>query len=174
MCFIHYPLIYLTIQFCRLVSGSNSGTFHCSTWSPDGLYLAAGTSMGHILIWNCSIKDTDISFTQVALLRHTLRGEIVSISWHVTSKTGRPMLAAFTKSGYLLLHDYLELTASTVEATATAESCDSLLEGLEAADLFDSQESQLHHDVIGNQDVQMNVVESENSLASKPGCYFIL
>ena len=81
------------------------------------------------------------------------------------------MLAAFTKSGYLLLHDYLELTVSSVEATA-AESCDSLLEGLEAADLFDSQESQLHHhDVIESQDVQMNIVESEDSLASKPGWY---
>ena len=153
---------------CRLVSGSNSGTFHCSTWSPDGLYIAAGTSMGHIIIWNYSVKDTVVSFTQVALLRHTLRGEIVSISWGVSSKTGKPMLAAFTKSGYLLFHDYLELTASSVEAP-TAELCDSLLEGLEAADLFDSQESQLHHDVIGSQDIQMNV-EDENSLASKPGC----
>ena len=71
------------------------------------------------------------------------------------------MLAAFTKSGYLLLHDPVPLYGA-----ASAESAeDSLLEGLEAADLFDSQDSPAGSTQKGNQDMELD----ESSLDSKIG-----
>ena len=70
------------------------------------------------------------------------------------------MLAAFTKSGYLLLHDPLPLTAGAPESAE-----DSLLEGLEAADLFDSQDSPSHSEQKENQGMELE----ESSLDSKIG-----
>ncbi|KAI6652164.1 WD repeat and HMG-box DNA-binding protein 1-like [Oopsacas minuta] len=151
----------------RLVSNSttdsrSSGTFHCCAWSPDSLYLAAGTALGHIIIWSCSVDDTRVIFKRVSILRHTLRGDIISVAWGVSNITGKLMLAAFTKSGYLILYESLELTPCTIQANAN-QLDDSLLDGLQAADLFDSQESHSNIQVNGS-----NINMEESSLDSKP------
>ena len=62
-----------------------------TAWSPDGTYLAAGTTKGQVLIWNASTKK--ISFSKV-----TPRGYgICAIAWDCT-KTGE--LAFIDNQGY--------------------------------------------------------------------------
>ena len=121
--------------------------------------------MGHILLWGCSYTPR-VKLQRVGLFKHSLRGEITSVACGVSAQSGSLMLAALTKSGYLLLHDPVPLFGTAPPPPESAE--DNLLQGLAAAELFDSQDSPSLSLSPQKGDQAMELDES--SLDSKIGC----